>query len=166
MRGVGSGIFAAEVFASATFTIVGRADTDDIVPFLSQSEGFRVINASTVVSVEGIGEGLFTNEIQTAVNNTFRSAGFGDTITGLGIQFARDPVFATYDLRTSFPETFGEPSFNAGSRFPTTFGSIEWSTVTSLSFEAVIVPEPAAGLGALLAVGLLLVTGRLRQTST
>ncbi|MEM8680227.1 MAG: hypothetical protein AAGF97_12840 [Planctomycetota bacterium] len=140
MRGNGSGFFNGVAFSDRDFSLTATADTDNIIG----GPVFTLVNDMTDVFIDGIGTDILTNEIQTVSNQNTDLAGFGDNNLNLGIHFANNPVFATYDLSTSLPETPGVPVFNSGINFTTSSGSVSWSDVTSISFQAIVVPEPAA----------------------
>ena len=142
VRGNGSGLMNGVNFADQDFTITASADTANIMG----GPIFVVINDSTQVAIDGLGMDDFTNEVQTVSNQLTDLAGFGDNGFSLGVQFANNPVFSSYDLSTSLPETLGAPVFNGGISFPTVNGSVTWTDVTTVSFEAIVVPEPTTGV--------------------
>ena len=141
VRGNGSGLMNGMAFTDQDFTITASADTANIMG----GPVFVVINDSTQVAIDGLGMDDFTNEVQTVSNQNTGLAGFGDNGFSLGVQFVNNLIFSSYDLSTSLPETPGAPVFNSGISFPTVNGGVTWTNVSTVSFEAMVVPEPTLG---------------------
>ncbi len=146
--GTGSGNLDGQPFTAAAFSIESTADTIQI----SNSSILPV--RSAMVTVPGLGLGTFTDPIDVFDNP---HAGYG--VAGMIDLNVRDildienPVFFSYGLNTSLgpisgasDPANGDPSgyiINSGSGFPTTAGVFTLTSVTSASFQATIVPEPA-----------------------
>lgn len=153
IQALGTGSLGAEVFDAAAFSIVTRADTDDIV---ATSSGFRVANASAWVTLASGSTAAFSGDIHTVVNQTFSRVGVSDFATGRAILFVDHPGAAGYGLDTGAGPWAGTGfAFNTGFGHPTTLGDFTLNAVSVGSFSASVVPEPASAAMLLAGAGLL-----------
>jgi len=158
--GTGTGTLGGTSF-NGGFTVSLIGDTNDIV-FTSQ---YNVPVTGTFST--GGATATFGGLSNTVISNTSPSIGFigfGQVYsTPGGIGVGAEAVFGTpfigYDLSTIFPETSADVSF-AVQTFVTSLGDLTFTSISSLSFQAVAVgavPLPATWammLGGLAAFGI------------
>jgi hypothetical protein len=144
----GTGSLGDTAFSGSDFVITADADTNNVVPF---GGGFLVASSNMNISVAGIGNGDLTNANQSVSNQGGGLAGFGDTVQDFAILFVSNPIFGSYDLKSSFGPIAGSPVFNSGQSFPTTGGFFVLTDVSNPSFTAVVIPEPTTAALALAA---------------
>jgi hypothetical protein len=168
LSSVGSGRLGTNSFFSAPFTITSTADTSQITHPLTGI--FRVPDITATVFVSGIGTATFTIPTINVVNqhNTAGTPGVGisDPGQGLAILFAfGNPALASYDLSTSLGPITGTPGFNNFASFGTTAGDFLLSSASTVTFQAIVVPEPSIpgllGFGCICATSQLLRRGKL-----
>ena len=100
---VGSGSLGGTEFAFALVTLVATADTNNVFSVSNPSfTVYEVNNASTTVTVSGIGTGTFTGNTSTSDTQYDGSsfAGFTDDSVSL-IVAVGGSAFSTYDLTSS-----------------------------------------------------------------
>jgi PEP-CTERM motif len=140
--GVGSGTFNGTAFTNATFTIDTTADTTSIT---SISTGvYAIVNTPTFLTFAGASPSSFTDNIQVVANTNQGSLGFGDNASNLAILFDQNSSTTSDVLLTPFGPVTGTPVFNAGDAFPTSAGPLVIDSISSVSFQATAVPEPAS----------------------
>jgi len=143
---VASGHLGQHSFTLAHITFTSTADTSQITN--PQPGLFIVPDITATVFVSDIGTATFTIPTINVVNQHttigIPAVGFSDPIQILAILFANNnPAFQTYDLSTSFGPLVGTPTFNSGVSFMTTEGSFSLSSVSDVTFQAIVVPEPS-----------------------
>ena len=156
---IGTGVLNTQAFADAEFTIVATADTDDVV----QPPGaWTVANVFASVSVDGAGADVFSGEIRVTNNLSLRRVGTGDDSNNSAVLFVDNDVFVGYDLKGPFGPVVGPPAFSSGVTFDTTAGEFSITDVSTVTFVAVLIPEPTTL--ALVAIGLMCIgTKRCRR---
>jgi len=146
LSGLGSGSLGGVSFTNTAFTISALADTSQISQPLTPL--FRVTNSATTISVKGMPIGtLLTNTVTLDFQNPNASeanAGIFLYYQGPRLLSVFNSAFQTYDLSTSFAPHFGNAGIQSNFVFPTTAGDFFFSSVSSASFAASIVPEPSA----------------------
>jgi hypothetical protein len=144
--GTGSGSFGADQFSDASFSITSIADTGNI----QETSGiFKVPDSVATVWVSGLGSATFTVPTINVGNTVVGRVGISGSI--MAILFNGDPAFASYDLSSPIGPVTGIPIFNPGLGFSTTSGNFLFTSVSSVTFQAEVVPEPS--VVALLGVG-------------
>jgi hypothetical protein len=139
---VGSGHIGLQTFTLAHVTIISTADTSQITN--SQPGIFHVPDITATVFVSDIGTATFTIPTINVANQNNSRVGFSAPNQGLAILFAdNNPPFHSYDLSTSLGPLTGSASFNSGVSFMTTLGSFSLTSVSDVTFQAVVVPEPS-----------------------
>jgi hypothetical protein len=137
LNGLGdSGDFAVDLTADTSKIIVGPGEYAVLVSGTFTSGG------STVAFTEG--GPIAINEV---VDGTTPPAailfaqvpGIGP-VAGLGLT---NSLFETYDLSHALPLTSGTPELVSGTPFSTSDGPLEFLSISALSFQASIVPEPS-----------------------
>jgi hypothetical protein len=141
LSGTGTGSLGADPFSDVSFTITATADTSDITESLGV---FMVSNSIATLFVSGVGTATFTIPTWT-VDNTANGAGISaPNQDRLILGDGNKPAFTTYDLGSSLTPVLGTPAFNPGIGFATTVGDFSLSSVSAVSFQAEVVPEPSA----------------------
>jgi hypothetical protein len=142
LSSVGSGHLGTNSFFSARFTITSTADTSQITH--SSLGVFQVPDITATVFVSGIGTATFTIPTINVANQGLPAVGFSDPTQHLAILFANgNPAMASYDLSTSLGPITGYSSFNGFASFGTTAGGFLLSSVSTVTFQAIVVPEPS-----------------------
>jgi len=119
-----------------------------------------VPDITATVFVSGIGAATFTIPTINVVNQNLPAVGFSDPTHNLAILFANNnSVFVSYDLSTSIGLLTGTPSFNPFSSFETTADIFSISSVSDITFQAIMVPEPS--IPRLLGFGFMCVTSQI-----
>lgn len=164
LSGLGSGSLGGVSFTNTAFTITALADTSQISQPLTPV--FRVTNSTTTISVKAMPVGtLLTNTVTLDFQNpnpSEASAGIFLYYQGPRLLSVFNSAFQTYDLSTSFASHSGNAGIQAGFVFPTTAGDFFFSSITSVSFSASVVPEPSA-LGLLSLPAILACAFRLKR---
>lgn len=146
-NGTASGALGAQQFTNISLSIVGIADINNLI-VTSGAPGkpvSYVTNLMTSMELFGIGSGNFLSTIQTVDNKVTGLVGFGDLTQHIGLMFGRNPLFESYLLTDSIgpvPVTL-EP-FLVFDTEPTTIGVLSLSSISSVTFQAMPVPEPSA----------------------
>jgi hypothetical protein len=78
------------------------------------------------------------------VDNTAGVAGISAPNQNMTILADSSPAFSIYDLGSSLSLVSGSPLLNPDTGFGTTAGDFSLSSVSSVSFQAEVVPEPSA----------------------
>ena len=155
----GSGTFASSAFTNQLVTFTFEGDTDNVTIL---SPGVY-LNAGIPgsVTVAGIGQGVFTNNVAAVVNQGLGRAGFSDLTQNVGIAAFDNSAFSTYTLSTAIgPLAITSALGNTVSDFPTTLGSFKLTSIGgAMTYTATMpgseVPEPSsaalAGIGVALA---------------
>jgi len=137
--GDASGSVDGVPFTGAFETVLG-ADTDDIF----HGKGFHLVFGETTIDLEGYGEGLVIDGTAFAATNDGDASNVALLNTFLmdEILAAFDPSIESYDLDGAFgPVTDADP-FHFFVSVETSFGPVTFDDVSTLTFEAVIVPVP------------------------
>ena len=172
--GVGSGVqtqVGSTGFTDDQFEVLFNTDTSLITPW---ADGYQILGITGVsVAVSGLESGGFADTFNLFTNTLTSVIGIQDTSTTNII--GETAGFAdTYGLNTALPETAGTPFFALGEVYSTSFGSITFSSVSSMSLEVTggvssSAPEPGAfslsAVGAAAALWLRLRRGRATATS-
>jgi hypothetical protein len=137
LSGTGSGTLGADQFSDASFLITSIADTSGI----SETDGvFSVRDSIATVFVSGLGTATFNDQTLNADNTALSATGIS---TYGAILWLNSPTFANYDLGSSLDPVAGTPFGNFGMGFSTTAGNFTLSSVSSLTFQAEMTPEPS-----------------------
>jgi hypothetical protein len=163
LSAMGSGYFGGVPFFNTPFTITAFADTTQISH--PSTPLFSVTNASTTISLSGMGSGaLLTDTVTLDFQNASASeasAGIFLYYQGPNLLSVFNSTFRTYDLSTSLAPRSGAAGFQQNFLFSTTSGDFRLSSVSSASFTASLQPAPEPGslgfLGLSIAVSLLAV---------
>ena len=140
LSGTGTGSLGTDPFSDASFSITATADTSGI----SESLGvFLLSNSIATLFVSGVGSATFTVPTMM-VDNTAGAAGISAPNQNMTILANFSPAFSSYDLGSSLAPVLGTPAFNPGTGFGTTAGDFSLSSVSSVIFQAEVVPEPSA----------------------
>ena len=153
LTGIGTGSLGADPFSDASFTITSTADTSDI----TESVGvFSVSDSLATLFVSGLGTATFTIPTMT-VDNTAGAAAISAPVQNMAILADFSPAFSSYDLNSSLTPVTGTPAFNSDTGFGTTAGDFSLSSVSSVTFQAEVVPEPSVfALLGIASIGLVL----------
>jgi hypothetical protein len=153
LSGIGTGSLGADPFSDASFTITSTADTSDITESL---DVFSVSDSLATLFVSGLGTATFTIPTMT-VDNTAGAAAISAPVQNMAILANFSPAFSSYDLNSSLTPVTGTPAFNSDTGFGTTAGDFSLSSVSSVTFQAEVVPEPSVfALLGIASIGLVL----------
>jgi hypothetical protein len=148
-RGTGIGSFAGgAAFTNADFVINLSADTNDIEEF--QPGLFDVVGPA-VIDVDGVGSATFLVNTRVFDNHSVPALGFSlARPASLDLLDLFDGAFASYSLDTSFgPIVETDPFSSQFVNISTSLGSLTFTSVAVVSFQAVLIPEPLAIIPAL-----------------
>ncbi len=162
--GTGTGTLDGATFTNAAFTITGAADTVNIAPWpISTNPPLRNPHLSTQIEIDGLGIFSITTPVHSWVSAG--ANGFG----GLGEDLAdnwltlQEPVLVGYGLDGAIgPVVETTPTLFSGQFIgvATSGGELAFTSVGTVSFTAVPVPEPASV--AFAAIGLVLLASQRR----
>lgn len=146
-----SGSLDGTAFTDALLTLTLTGDTTNLN---SATPGVFSIIGTGIVSVAGIGNDAFTDQVDTVVTHDISGAGISDLTTNHLILFTLNSAFSTYGLTSSLGPLSGSGIHNpAFIIFPTTGGSFDIDSIGTVTYTAVVgtsaVPEP----GSLLLLG-------------
>lgn len=147
--GSGSGTLAGSPFGPAAFTITSTADTDSR-EFLGDVTWIN--HLTSVIEIEGVGTLNVTLGTRTFVNSSGEIVGYSRSTLENGLDLFNGPtaaVFASWDMSTAIGPISGEADLLQWSVSPlvTTDGGVLLFTSQAeidATFEAILVPEPAA----------------------
>ena len=143
--GTGTGTLNGTAF-NGSFTVTEVGNTSAVT---GPSGGEFTNVASTATFVIGANTGTFTGATNEVIDNTSAPGYIGFAqFPAVSVESTTNSVFETYQLATALPLTIGAPSV-APATYSTNLGDLDFTTITALSFQAVIpsaVPEPASML--------------------
>jgi hypothetical protein len=113
---------------------------------------FHLPDLNAALFVSGLGTTTFTIPTINVNNRNNFSAGISAPNQNRAILSVSNSVFLSYDLSTSLGPVTGTPLFNRNVGFGTTAGDFSLTSVLTVTFQAVLVPEPC--INCLLIVGL------------
>jgi hypothetical protein len=143
LSGIGFCELGTSYSQNASFTITSTADTSDIVQGSDQGDNyFAVTNSTATVSVSGLGTAMITDSTITVANQD-GSAGIGDLSVDLPILYDANQAFVSYDLSTSLEPITGTAILNSEDYCNTTVGIFALGSISSVTFQADVVPEPS-----------------------
>ena len=161
--GTGTGSLGSIPFSDVIFTITSTADTTNIrlgAPFGS----WVVPDFAATVFVAGVGNATFSIPTQTFINFEVGGAGITAPNQNIDILGIKNSAFYSYNLnppqgytlsssvsQVTGPAYIASPSM--GFTFDTTAGALRLTSVSSVSYQADVVPEPS--IYALLGMGLI-----------
>jgi len=169
LSGTGTGSLGAIPFSDAAFTITSTADTANIE--IGPPGVWLVPDLTATVSVSGIGSATFTIPTENIINFEVGVAGITapDQSIILSIQNTafisnNQNLLQGYDLSSSVSPVTGTTSTPFNVEFETTAGAFSLSFVSSVTYQADIVPEPS--IYALLGMGVIgfALSGRRHKT--
>lgn len=164
--GTGTGSLDGVDF-SGTFTVTEVADTSGIT--FGGGEYRNTPSLATFVASGGLLTADLTNPL--IIENTAAPGfiGFAESAAPFPDESLTNSIFETYALNTALPSTSGGLSV-APATFATSVGDLDFTTITSLSFEAngpAAVPEPSTlGLLVPLLVAFVVIGQRRYRTTT
>jgi hypothetical protein len=151
-----TGSIGAFHFADALLTISWTGDTVNVHDLGGGFFQNKADPGTVLLTIAGFGSAHFTDHLDVYDSNAFASAGFGDLDVGPAtILNTMDPVFGSYDLRTSIGPITNAALIRPDVFFPTDMGALNIVNVGNSTFTASTggVPEPATlvmlGTGAL-----------------
>jgi hypothetical protein len=164
--GTGSGMVGAQSFSSAAFTFTFDSDTTLIgVPGCCGDAFSTPAGTPATFSIDGIGSGTFMGDQAVFANPSPVELAAGiwhyDTPDWLVLS---STAFTDYDLSTDIGPAPAALAFAFCSSFPTSLGSISLSSVSDVTYTAVVgaVPEPLSVI--LLGSALLILCLKLRRS--
>lgn len=168
LSGTANGSLGANSFSAASFIITSTADTSEIAnnPLFGT---FFVPNITATVFVSGLGSATFTIPTISLDNQNNASVGISAPNQNRAIVFAsNNPLLSSYDLSTSLGPLTGIPHFNSSTGFGTTAGDFYLTSVTTVTFQAVEVPEQPStlALSGIASIGLFVQLVRHRKLNT
>lgn len=153
----GSGTLGTTTFTNAALTFTQTADTANVIYVFngdprSGSYSYMVGDATATVTIAGVGTASFTGPTFTTDSPTGRFGGLGSGGPVFGGNIILDvgsPVFANYNLQSSFGPASGDPGITTSNIFSinyaTNLGDLALNSVTGqATFQASVVPEPSS----------------------
>ncbi len=140
----GSGTLAGTAFTNQLITLMGTADTSNI---MSSGNVFFLNLSSATVMVGSGSAGTFTDTIEVFDNQDVGGAGFEDTASG-DVLDTTSSAFSTYALQGAVTGT-GPATINSGLIFGTSLGAFHLSstsgnaTFSATPSAATVTPEPS-----------------------
>jgi len=150
---IGTGTLGATPFTNALVTLTFIANTANII---NSSPGiFQDTVGTGLISVAGVGNGTFTDQVEAVVNQGIPGAGLSDFTENLLMLWTNASVFATYNLASAIGPISSTAQINSvGFSYATSLGNLSFaSTSGNSTFTATTTPEPATEM--LLSAGLL-----------
>jgi hypothetical protein len=138
--GTGTGTLNGVAF-NGSFTMTYDADTSGVT---GPSGGEFTNIASSASFAAGALTATLTGTTNEVLDNTNAPgfAGFAQ-FPAVAVEATINAAFETYDLTTALPLTIGTPSTPINTTpYSTSAGSLVFTTITALNFQAVV-PEPA-----------------------
>lgn len=137
----GTGSLGSSTFTNALVTITFTGDTENVFTpvfgVLANSAG------PTVVTVLGVGEATFIDNMAVFDTPTNKGVGIADLTANSDVLDIVNTAFATYDLRTGIGPLSGSSMIFPGRTFNSTQGAFHLTSAgASAVFSASIVPEP------------------------
>ncbi len=152
-----SGVIGTTSFTDALFVARFFGDTNDVQ---STPTGFRNATLFGTIEIETVGQFLFSDPMRVFVNNNNKATGWGynpqDVLNGLN-----NDVFDTYDLANEIGPV-ADDTINIVGNPVTSGGTLVFTSVSGMSFQATSVPEPSA-MGVIGLLGLVSVARRKRH---
>ena len=146
-EGVGTGSLGGTAFTSEQFTISVSADTDLVVVPFPGSSLSRTENLAANISFSGGSGGIFTVPTSTVVRRDLGDIIFGRLDFNLALFSTFRPEYMSYDLISDIgPLTDLNPEIplNQFSNVPLDTGLLTFSSIDTITFQAAVVPIPAA----------------------
>jgi hypothetical protein len=139
--------------SGAAYTVSLFSDTGTVT-----SGGGEFFNTATSATFAvNASSGTLGGSLNEVISNPSFAGGFvgfgQSNLDGFFVEGATG--LGSYDLTTSYPQTFGGISQTAGSTYFTSLGNLVFSDISTMSFQATVTPLPATlpllagGLGAL-----------------
>jgi hypothetical protein len=154
-----SGSLGGTPFTDQQVTFTTTADTANVIA----PPGFPalVLGTPPAIQVTGFAPTTATDQFWVFCNQSDPRAGLYSSTNGAFIIYNDSAAFAGYDLTTSIGPVSGVPTINNGVTAPTAAGLFTFTSMSAVSFQAVVVPEPATLT--LLAFSLIPCTARARS---
>jgi hypothetical protein len=148
LSGTGTGSLGATPFSDVVFTITSTADTANITESQLQPGPpgyyiFVVPDITATVFVSGLGAATFTIPTHNFDNFNTDIAGISASDLKGDILDINNSAFTSYDLSSSLGPLTGTPLINPGVTFQTTVGDFSLSSISFVTFQADVVPEPS-----------------------
>lgn len=143
LSGMATGSVDGVAFDGA-FETITSADTDSIF----HGDGFHLVFGDSTIELDGYGVGPIVDGTAFGATNDGGSSNVAllNTFLMEEVLAVFDPSLDAYDLETSFgPVTDDEP-FSFFVSVQTGFGPVTFDEVSTMTFEAVIVPAPGTAV--------------------
>lgn len=142
--GTASGSVDGTPFAEAAFTVLADADTDHVTTWFAGT--LQNTHASATLTLAGFGAGSFTRASQTWIAENC-CMGLGENFS---INWLNLPSSALTGVGWNMKTAIGpvlDPAASTQGQFVnvgTSFGRVTFDAVSDVTFQAVLVPEPAS----------------------
>jgi hypothetical protein len=149
--GTGTGMLGTQSFTNDSFTITVTSDTSLITPFSFTrnnfvNNGFSISPSPTSISLANVGVASFIGGEKVFVNNSTSILGLQLPSNSDLLDLPASPPFDTYNMQTSLGPIFvaSPTAVNQFQGVATSLGSISFSGITNVTFQATVVPEPSS----------------------
>ena len=145
LSATGTGYLGDTSFSDALLIFSAVADITNITETLTPygpTPIFLVPDTTATVSIAGVGSAIFTSPTCNFANPQNQAVGISLTNL-LDILDVTSPALANYDLSSSLGPISGTPTINQYAYFETTAGNFGLTSVSSVTFQANVAPEPS-----------------------
>jgi hypothetical protein len=133
--GTATGSVDGVAFSNADITITASADTENVL--FDGYSLYQVIPSSAVITINGIGSGTLTSEVEVFNQQAFNYSFAGMQQNYMDLVTVESLELETYDLKTSFGPLFpGYLSIYNSLTIPTTMGTVVVNSAGDLTFQA------------------------------
>jgi hypothetical protein len=148
--GNGTGQLGSSPFFNANFTITALADTINIKPWGDAVGGPQNTHLSTMIDIAGVGSYLITTPSHTWMDGSHDGSGDGGLGKNLGVNWImfEEHTLADYGLNTPIGPVLEDLPTDVEQfhDISTSGGLLKFDSISTVTFTAIITPEPSSGI--------------------